>query len=76
MYYRLVSGVAPSVVYEEMCCAGVSETLLHPNLLEEDWLELQRILCSYNLQQLSEDVEPLLNTSEIVTGVVSFMVGF
>ncbi|XP_071523722.1 LOW QUALITY PROTEIN: uncharacterized protein [Panulirus ornatus] len=69
VYYSLVSGVAPSVIHEQMCCDGVSESLFHPNLLEEDWLDLEKILCSYSLHQLSEDIEPLLNTSEIMSGV-------
>nr|XP_045598591.1 uncharacterized protein LOC123758342 [Procambarus clarkii] len=67
MYYSLASGISPSVVYKEMCKAGVNTTLLHPGLNEEDWGALQEMFCSYKLQYAN--VMPLFNTSQIMTGL-------
>ncbi|XP_042235526.1 uncharacterized protein LOC121875159 isoform X2 [Homarus americanus] len=68
-YYSLVSGVAQSAVRREMCRDGVDKFLFHPGLDEEDWKALQKMLCSYNYLDVYKGVQPLFNTSDIMSGV-------
>ncbi|XP_042873451.1 uncharacterized protein LOC122254047 [Penaeus japonicus] len=68
-YYSLLSGLHPTEVYENMCKGEVKEYLFHPNLTESKWQTVQELLCTTDLEELQNDLAPLLNTTAIVDGV-------
>ncbi|XP_050698245.1 uncharacterized protein LOC126986309 isoform X2 [Eriocheir sinensis] len=69
--WRFVRGDHMGEIYEELCSEGPEHLFLYPNLPQQDWDDVQYLLCNlsrFTLPELDRDLQPLLNLSMVMDG--------